>query len=105
MKKTIFNASFEESVNLVKDEYIELLHIEADKKKIIKKILGGLFILLLMLIFLVISYFLDKEHLKFLGMSPIFPTFIFLIFGILYFCLYILDIFKIRNKKILSYYF
>ncbi len=58
MKKTLFNASLEESMNLVTDEYIELSLEESKHKKIFKKLMG----LLTLLCFILLVNFGMKQH-------------------------------------------
>lgn len=50
MKKTLFNASLEESMNLVTDKYIEVSKNTAKTKKIFKKLMGLLTLLCFILL-------------------------------------------------------
>ncbi|MBP2623348.1 hypothetical protein [Streptococcus oricebi] len=47
MKKTIFNASLEESMNFVKDDYIKTSLDDINQKGVKKKVLGFFTVLLL----------------------------------------------------------
>lgn len=105
MKKTLFNASLEESMNLVTDKYIELSLKESKHKKILKKLVGGLFIIFIMCLSLVLGNYLNEKNITFFFLNIQFCMLILLLAGIIIYLFYFLSIFTIKNKSILSYYY
>ena len=105
MKQTIFNASLEESMNLVTDKYIKTSLEDFNEKGYGKKILGFFTMQFFLFLFFLLSISLGSKKLQFFSLN------IGLINGIV-FCLgfiilfsYLNDVRKIKNQSVLSYYY
>lgn len=105
MKQTIFNASLEESMNLVTDQYIKTSFEDFKEKGYEGKLLGFVttqFILFLIFLF---SIWIDSQNLQFLFMKVSLINGAFFGLGFVGFVGYIIDLTKIKNQSILSYYY
>ena len=105
MRKTILNASLEESMNLVTDKYIHTCLEESKHKKIIKKIFGGLFILLVMYLFSFMKFYIRAEGVTFLFLDINIPFLVLISLAFIAFIMYIYKLFSIKNYNILAYYY
>ncbi|HFI0344910.1 TPA: hypothetical protein ACGOWL_000299 [Streptococcus suis] len=105
MKKTIWNASLEESMGLVTDRYIQTSMEDMDKNGYRKKILGFLTVEFFMFLFSFIGPYSDKEVGKILYVDAEILFSIPLWLGLIVIVLYLFDTRKIRHNRILSYYY
>ena len=105
MKQTIFNASLEESMNLVTDQYIKT-SFEAFKEKGYEGKISGFITKqsILFLIFL-LSIWIDSQNLQFLFMKVSLINGVLFGLGFVGFAAYLIDLTKIKNQSILSYYY
>ena len=65
MKQTIFNASLEESMNLVTDKYIQTAMEDINEKGYWRKIIGGLTTLFFMFLMYWLGVAVDTLHVRF----------------------------------------
>ncbi|MGG9991461.1 hypothetical protein ACQ7BN_03190 [Streptococcus suis] len=105
MKKTVWNASLEESMNLVTDKYIQTSLEDIEKNGYKKKILGFLTVEFFMFLFSFIGPYSDKEVGKILYVDAEILFSIPLWLGLVVIVLYLFDTRKIRHSRILSYYY
>ncbi|MCY7151466.1 hypothetical protein MK541_04650 [Streptococcus gallolyticus subsp. gallolyticus] len=101
MKKTLFNASLEESMNLVTDKYIQTSMEDINEKGYWRKIIG-FFTVLFFSVCLHggISVFKNNAGIDFTLLS-----YIIMVVNIYSVVRYLLDVRKIKNNRILSYYY
>ena len=105
MKQTIFNASLEESMNLVTDKYIQTAMEDINEKGYWRKIIGGLTTLFFMFLMSWLGGAVDTLHVRFYFLKVSVWMAILLGLGVLFFVIYIKDILKIKNNRVLSYYY
>ncbi|RSJ13688.1 hypothetical protein [Streptococcus intermedius] len=105
MKQTIFNASLEESMNLVTDKYIQTAMEDINEKGYWRKIIGGLTTLFFMFLMYWLGVAVDTLHVRFYFLKVSVWMAILLGLGVLFFVIYIKDILKIKNNRVLSYYY
>jgi len=105
MKKTLFNASLEESMNLVTDKYIQTSMEDINEKGYWRKIIGSFTMILFILMFHVVAVVLEESHADTVVMkqSNLTPIWIVLSLGIV--INYFRNIAKVKNDRILSYYY
>lgn len=105
MKKTIWNASLEESMNLVTDKYIQTSLEDIEKNGYKKKILGFLTVEFFIFLISFIGPYSDKEvgNILFVEAKILFSIPVWL--GLLVIVHYLMDARKIRHNRILSYYY
>ena len=104
MRKTILNASLEESTNLVTDKYIQVSMEDVNKKGVKRKVLGSFTMIFFFYLMFLLGRYTDNENttnLKYL--SEIMG--ILGIAGVISTLIYFRDIFRIKHQKVLSYYF
>ena len=89
MKQTIFNASLEESMNLVTDQYIKTSFEDFNEKGYEGKLLGFITMQFILFLIFLFSIWIDSQNLQFLFMKVSL----------------IIDLTKIKNQSILSYYY
>ncbi|MGT2779549.1 hypothetical protein [Streptococcus intermedius] len=105
MKQTIFNASLEESMNLVTDKYIQTAMEDINEKGYWRKIIGELTTLFFMFLMYWLGVAVDTLHVRFYFLKVSVWMAILLGLGVLFFVIYIKDILKIKNNRVLSYYY
>ena len=105
MKQTIFNASLEESMNLVTDQYIKTSFEDFNEKGYEGKLLGFVTIQFILFLFFLFSIWVDSQNLQFLFMKVGLINGAFLGLGFVGFVGYLIDLTKIKNQSILSYYY
>ncbi|MEY8700178.1 hypothetical protein AALH12_03160 [Streptococcus ferus] len=105
MRKTILNASLEESTNLVTDKYIQVSIEDINKKGVKFKIFGFLTLLFFMYLLCLLGNMIDELKVTFLFIKPSYITNFLLILGFIPTALYFNSILKIRNNRILAYYY
>lgn len=105
MKQTIFNASLEESMNLVTDKYIQTAMEDINEKGYWRKIIGGLTTLFFMFLMYWLGVAVDTLHVRFYFLKVSVWMAILLGLGVLFFVIYIKDILNIKNNRVLSYYY
>ena len=104
MKQTIFNASLEESMNLVTDQYIKTSFEDFNEKGYEGKLLGIITMQFILFLIFLFSIWVDSQNLQFLFMKVGLINGAFLGLGFVGFVGYIIDLTKIKNQSILSYY-
>lgn len=105
MKQTIFNASLEESMNLVTDQYIKTSFEDFNEKGYEGKLLGFITIQFILFLIFLFSIWVDSQNLQFLFMKVSLINGAFFGLGFVGFVGYIIDLTKIKNQSILSYYY
>ena len=105
MKQTIFNASLEESMNLVTDQYIKTSFEDFNEKGYEGKLLGFVTIQFILFLIFLFSIWVDSQNLQFLFMKVGLINGAFFGLGFVGFVGYIIDLTKIKNQSILSYYY
>jgi len=106
MKQTIFNASLEESMNLVTDKYIQTAMEDINEKGYWRKIIGGLTTLFFMFLMYWLGVAVDTLHVRFYFLKVSVWMAILLGLGVLFFVIYIKDILKIMQiEKMIAYIF
>lgn len=105
MKQTIFNASLEESMNLVTDQYIKTSFEDFNEKGYEGKLLGIITMQFILFLFFLFSIWVDSQNLQFLFMKVSLINGAFFGLGFVGFVGYIIDLTKIKNQSILSYYY
>ena len=104
MKQTIFNASLEESMNLVTDQYIKTSFEDFNEKGYEGKLLGIITIQFILFLIFLFSIWVDSQNLQFLIMKVGLINGAFFGLGFVGFVGYLIDLTKIKNQSILSYY-
>jgi len=105
MKQTIFNASLEESMNLVTDQYIKASFEDFNEKGYEGKLLGFVTIQFILFLIFLFSIWVDSQNLQFLFMKVGLINGAFFGLGFVGFVGYLIDLTKIKNQSILSYYY
>ncbi|WP_314828758.1 hypothetical protein [Streptococcus cristatus] len=105
MKQTIFNASLEESMNLVTDQYIKASFEDFNEKGYEGKLLGIITMQFILFLIFLFSIWVDSQNLQFLFMKVGLINGAFFGLGFVGFVGYIIDLTKIKNQSILSYYY
>lgn len=105
MKQTIFNASLEESMNLVTDQYIKTSFEDFNEKGYEGKLLGIITMQFILFLIFLFSIWVDSQNLQFLFMKVGLINGAFLGLGFVGFVGYLIDLTKIKNQSILSYYY
>ena len=105
MKQTIFNASLEESMNLVTDQYIKTSFEDFNEKGYEGKLLGIITMQFILFLIFLFSIWVDSQNLQFLFMKVGLINGAFFGLGFVWFVGYIIDLTKIKNQSILSYYY
>ena len=105
MKQTIFNASLEESMNLVTDQYIKTSFEDFNEKGYEGKLLGIITMQFILFLIFLFSIWIDSQNLQFLFMKVGLINGAFFGLGFVGFVGYIIDLTKIKNQSILSYYY
>ena len=102
MKQTIFNASLEESMNLVTDKYIKTSLEDFNEKGYGKKILGFFTAQFFLFLIFLLSIVLGSKHFQFFSLNIGLKNGI--VFGLGYIILfyYLNDVRKKKNKSVLS---
>lgn len=105
MKQTIFNASLEESINLVTDQYIKTSFEDFNEKGYEGKLLGFITMQFILFLIFLFSIWMDSQNLQFLFMKVSLINGAFFGLGFVGFVGYLIDLTKIKNQSILSYYY
>ena len=105
MKQTIFNASLEESMNLVTDQYIKTSFEDFNEKGYEGKLLGIITMQFILFLIFLFSIWVDSQNLQFLFMKVSLINGALFGLGFVGFVGYIIDLTKIKNQSILSYYY
>ncbi|HFU4222978.1 TPA: hypothetical protein ACGO80_001851 [Streptococcus suis] len=105
MKKTVWNASLEESTGLVTDQYIQTSMEDIEKNGYGKKILGFLTVNLFMYLITFIGRYVDSQIILTLFKSTEVLVSIPFFLGLLVTLLYFISLKKIHQKRVLSYYY
>ena len=105
MKQTIFNASLEESMNLVTDQYIKTSFEDFKEKGYEGKLLGFVTIQFILFLIFLFSIWVDSQNLQFLFMKVSLINGALFGLGFVGFAGYLIDLTKIKNQSILSYYY
>lgn len=105
MKQTIFNASLEESMNLVTDQYIKTSFEDFNEKGYEGKLLGFITMQFILFLIFLFSIWVDSQNLQFLFMKVSLINGALLGLGFVGFVGYLIDLTKIKNQSILSYYY
>lgn len=105
MKKTLFNASLEESMNLVTDKYIQTSMEDINEKGYWRKIIGFFTVLFFMLCMYWFGIYSDNHTERPYFIKTTTLMLIPLLIGILPTCHYLFETRKIKNNRILSYYY
>ena len=105
MKQTIFNASLEESMNLVTDQYIKTSFEDFNEKGYEGKLLGFITVQFILFLIFLFSIWVDSQNLQFLFMKVGLINGAFFGLGFVGFVGYLIDLTKIKNQSILSYYY
>ncbi|HFI0702483.1 TPA: hypothetical protein ACGO3H_001987 [Streptococcus suis] len=105
MKKTVWNASLEESMGLVTDRYIQTSMEDIEKNGYGKKIIGFLTVEFFIFLISFIGPYSDKEVGKILFVEAKILFSIPVWLGLLVIVHYLMDVVKIRHHRILSYYY
>ena len=105
MKQTIFNASLEESMNLVTDQYIKTSFEDFNEKGYEGKLLGFVTIQFILFLIFLFSIWVDSQNLQFLFMKVSLINGTLFGLGFVGFAGYLIDLTKIKNQSILSYYY
>ena len=105
MKQTIFNASLEESMNLVTDQYIKTSFEDFNEKGYEGKLLGIITMQFILFLIFLFSIWIDSQNLQFLFMKVSLINGALFGLGFVGFVGYIIDLTKIKNQSILSYYY
>ena len=105
MKQTIFNASLEESMNLVTDQYIKTSFEDFKEKGYEGKLLGFITMQFILFLIFLFSIWIDSQNLQFLFMKVSLINGAFFGLGFVGFVGYLIDLTKIKNQSILSYYY
>lgn len=105
MKQTIFNASLEESMNLVTDQYIKTSFEDFNEKGYEGKLLGFVTMQFILFLIFLFSIWVDSQNLQFLFMKVSLINGALLGLGFVGFVGYLIDLTKIKNQSILSYYY
>ena len=105
MKQTIFNASLEESMNLVTDQYIKTSFEDFNEKGYEEKLLGFITMQFILFLIFLFSIWIDSQNLQFLFMKVSLINGAFFGLGFVGFVGYLIDLTKIKNQSILSYYY
>ena len=105
MKKTLFNASLEESMNLVTDKYIQTSMEDINEKSYWRKIIGFFTVLFFMLCVYWLGIYSDNHAKEPYFIKAATLMLIPLLIGILPTCYYLFETQKIKNNRILSYYY
>ena len=103
MKQTIFNASLEESMNLVTDQYIKTSFEDFNEKGYEGKLLGIITMQFILFLIFLFSIWVDSQNLQFLFMKVGLINGAFFGLGFVGFVGYLIDLTKIKNQSILSY--
>ena len=105
MKQTIFNASLEESMNLVTDQYIKTSFEDFNEKGYEGKLLGIITMQFILFLIFLFSIWVDSQNLQFLFMKVSLINGALFGLGFVGFAGYLIDLTKIKNQSILSYYY
>ena len=105
MKQTIFNASLEESMNLVTDQYIKTSFEDFNEKGYEGKLLGFITMQFILFLIFLFSIWIDSQNLQFLFMKVSLINGALFGLGFVGFAGYLIDLTKIKNQSILSYYY
>ncbi len=96
MKKTILNASLEESMNVVTDTYIQQSMKDADTSLFVKRIVGAFFMELIIIVTYVLSMFITST-IKI-------PMFIMTLVSLVILFMFVANIVCVQRKRILNRY-
>lgn len=105
MKQTIFNASLEESMNLVTNQYIKTSFEDFNEKGYEGKLLGIITMQFILFLIFLFSIWIDSQNLQFLFMKVSLINGALFGLGFVGFAGYLIDLTKIKNQSILSYYY
>ena len=105
MKQTIFNASLEESMNLVTDKYIKTSLEDFNEKGYGKKILGFFTVYFLMFLIVLLAFTYDEKNITLFFINISFIEIIVFIIGFFVIEYYLNNVRKIKEQQILSYYY
>ena len=105
MKQTIFNASLEESMNLVTDKYIKTSLEDFKEKGYGKKILGFFTVYFLMFLIVLLAFTYDEKNITLFFINISFIEIIVFILGFFVIAYYLNNVRKIKEQQILSYYY
>ncbi|QLB52990.1 hypothetical protein FFV08_10540 [Streptococcus sanguinis] len=105
MKQTIFNASLEESMNLVTDKYIKTSLEDFNEKGYGKKILGFFTVYILMFLIVLLAFTFDEKNVTLFFINISFIEIIIFIPGFFVIAYYLNNVRKIKEQQILSYYY
>jgi len=105
LKQTIFNASLEESMNLVTDKYIKTSLEDFKEKGYGKKILGFFTVYFLMFLIVLLAFTYDEKNITLFFINISFIEIIVFILGFFVIAYYLNNVRKIKEQQILSYYY
>lgn len=105
MKQTVFNASLEESMNLVTDKYIKTSLEDFNEKGYGKKILGFFTVYFLMFLIVLLAFTYDEKNITLFFINISFIEIIVFILGFFVIAYYLNNVRKIKEQQILSYYY
>ncbi|AXJ12916.1 hypothetical protein [Streptococcus pluranimalium] len=103
MKQTIFNASLEESMNLVTDKYIQTSMENVKEHGVWKKIIGIASIILIMTLFHQITKVSGFSELTFFNIPIQSISLLYLIIAFILWMLFIINIFLYRHFRMFIY--
>ena len=105
MKQTIFNASLEESMNLVTDKYIQTAMEDVNEKGYWRKIIGFLTVNIFMYLLYLLGIYADTHQKTSLSIKMSVLVLVPLFISLCVTALYFFEVTKISNNRVLSYYY
>lgn len=105
MKQTIFNASLEESMNLVTDKYIQTAMEDVNEKGYWRKIIGFLTVNIFMYLLYLLGIYADTHQKTSLSIKMSVLVLVPLFISLCVTALYFFEVIKISNNRVLSYYY
>lgn len=103
--KRIFNANFEESMNLVTENYIKASLNDINQNGIIRKLIGSFTIVLFIYLTFIGSSLIDKNGVYYFNIKVSIIMQIILLISLVVEILYISKILGLSNARILSFYY
>ncbi|WP_257995666.1 hypothetical protein [Streptococcus intermedius] len=105
MKQTIFNASLEESMNLVTDKYIQTAMEDINEKGYWRKIIGGFTMILFLFMGYGIGFATDHFGASFFFQKVSIINLLLLIVGTVEIFHYFIVLTGLKDRRVLSYYY
>ena len=105
MKQTIFNASLEESMNLVTDKYIQTAMEDINEKGYWRKIIGGFTMILFLFMGYGIGFATDNFGASFFFQKVSIINLLLLIVGTVEIFHYFIVLTGLKDRRVLSYYY